>query len=214
MMTPSGLEDWLLWLTAHGLPLSVVVLTFGAALEYVFPPFPGDTVVLAGAVLAAVGGWPLWPVLVATTGGSLLGAWVDFRLGRAAADRRDAGRLGSRLGNSPGLDRVLAGYRRWGPAFLAINRFLPGLRALFFVAAGFARMRTGPVLIWAAVSALAWNGILLALGAALGQNLDRLEALARTYALVLWIIFGVAALAGLVWWLCLINRRRRGSAGR
>ncbi|MFH1530757.1 MAG: DedA family protein [Pseudomonadota bacterium] len=210
-MTPTGLEEWLLWLTTHGSALSLSVLTLSAAIEYVFPPFPGDTVVLAGAVLASVGGWDLWPVLTACTAGSLLGAWVDFRVGLAAAKRRDAGRLGRRLAQSPGLDRVLAGYRRWGPAFLALNRFLPGIRALFFVAAGLARMRTGPVLAWAAVSALAWNALLLALGVALGTNLDRLEALVRTYALVLWIVLGIVLLIGVACW---ISRRRSGSAGR
>ena len=210
-MTPTGLEEWLLWLTTHGVALSLVVLALSAAIEYVFPPFPGDTVVLAGAVLASVGGWDLWPVLAACTAGSILGAWLDFRVGLAAAKRRDAGRLGARLRASPGLDRILAGYRRWGPAFLALNRFMPGIRALFFVAAGMARMRTGPVLAWAAVSALAWNALLLALGSALGQNLDRLEALSRAYAMILWILLGVALVAGAVWWL---SRRRSGSAGR
>ena len=205
-MTPTGLEEWLVWLTTHGYALSLAVLAFAATIEYIFPPFPGDTVVLAGAVLATAGGWDLWPVLTVCTGGSLLGAWIDYRLGLAAANRRDAGRLGARLRDTPGLDRVLAGYRRWGPAFLALNRFMPGIRALFFVAAGLARMRTGPVLAWAAVSALAWNALLLALGAALGANLDSLESMARTYALVLWIVFGLAGAAALLVWLL---RRRQ-----
>lgn len=210
-MTPSGLEEWLLWFTTHGYALSLAVLFFSATIEYIFPPFPGDTVVLAGAVLASVGGWDLWPVLTACTAGSLLGAWLDFRIGLAAAKRRDAGRLGKRFSSSPGLDRILAGYRRWGPAFLAVNRFMPGIRALFFVAAGMARMRTGPVLAWAALSALAWNALLLALGAALGTNLDQLENLARTYAMGIWIVFGIAGLVGAAWWL---NYRRSGTDGR
>ncbi len=207
-MTPTGLEEWLLWLTAHGYALSLSVLALSAAVEYIFPPFPGDTVVLAGAVLATVGGWSLWPVLVATTAGSLLGAWLDFRVGLAAAKRRDAGRMGTRLQHTPGLDRVLTGYRRWGPAFLALNRFMPGIRALFFVAAGLARMRTGPVLAWAALSALAWNALLLAVGAALGTNLDQLEALARAYAHFVWIGLTVIGAAALVVWAV---RRRRGT---
>lgn len=205
-MTPTGLEEWLLWLTTHGYLLSLSVLALSAALEYVFPPFPGDTVVLAGAVLATAGGWSLWPVLLACTAGSLLGAWLDFRIGVAAAKHRDAGRLGTRLSQSPGLDRILAGYRRWGPAFLALNRFMPGIRALFFVAAGMARMPTRAVLTWAAASALAWNALLLALGAALGANLDRLEALARGYALALWLALGVAGVVGVGVWLVRRNQ--------
>jgi len=210
-MTPAGLEEWIAWLTAHGYALSLSVLALSSAVEYVFPPFPGDTVVLAGAVLATAGGWDLWPILAACTSGSLLGAWADFRVGLAAAKRRDAGKLGVRLAENPGLDRILAGYRRWGPAFLALNRFMPGIRALFFVAAGLARMRTGPVLAWAAVSALAWNALLLALGAALGGNLDRLEALAQGYALVLWIALAAALLVAVCVWL--LSRRTRGSTG-
>jgi membrane-associated protein len=211
---PPDLAHWVSWFLAHGAPLSLLLLTFAAAIEYIFPPFPGDTVVLAGAVLATRGDWNLAALLLATTAGSVAGAWLDFRFGSVALRRRRRARDSADCGaddapGGPGMERVLAGYRRWGVPFLALNRFFPGIRALFFVAAGMAGMRTRPVLLWAAVSALAWNTLLLLLGVALGNNLERLQQLLHKWSLGIGgLLLLLAAGGGAAW---AIGRRRRGA---
>lgn len=172
------LAGWLAYVAS--LPPSVVwALLFGGALvEYVFPPFPGDTVVVVGAVLVGAHGWAIGPVFAAVCAGTVLGAAIDLQLGR-----RLAGAPRDRLSPSARqtVDRLVDGFRRWGPALLAINRFLPGIRPLFFVAAGLAGLPTRAVLGWALFSAVLWNGILVALGVALGQRLDVLGSWLQRY---------------------------------
>ena len=67
------------------------VLFLSAAIEYLFPPFQGDTVTLFGAFLVATREWSLALVLGAVTLGSLCGAAGDYWLGAWLA-RRDSGR--------------------------------------------------------------------------------------------------------------------------
>src|SRR5579863_8359439 len=91
-------------------------------------PVPGETVLLAGAVLARSGGLSLpWVVATAVCGaivGDNFGFLVGRRGGRAAADRH-----GWRFGLTPArlaqFDRFFA---RYGPFTVFIARFVTGLR--------------------------------------------------------------------------------------
>ena len=182
-----------------------LALAGAAAIEYLFPPFPGDFITIVAAVLVTAASWSAFGVLSALMVGSMLGAALTFELGLRWARRRKVHPpvAGAAAG---ALDRLVEGFRRHGAAYLVLNRFVPGIRSLFFVAAGLAGMRRGPVLLFAGISALLWNLGLFALGAALGSNLDRLEHWMATYTAasiaVIVVILGLAV--GVTWW-----RRRR-----
>lgn len=177
---------------------------FGAALlEYVFPPFPGDLITLLGAFSAVHGVLPLPLVFLASTAGSVAGAALDYelgrRLGRAAERRLPEEASGSgwrRFFSRERLHVIEEAYRRRGPMLIVFNRFLPGIRGLFFVAAGAAGMPLRQVLGLGALSAALWNGALLAAGFAVGENLPALLRLLRDYATVAWggLLLGVIAL--------------------
>lgn len=179
-------------------------LAGAATTEYVFPPFPGDFVTVLAAVLVTAASWSALGVLSALMVGSMIGAALTFELGlRWGAGRKPP--------EEPAvLDRLVARFRRHGAVYLVLNRFVPGVRSLFFVAAGLAGMRRGPVLLFAGISALLWNLALFGVGAAVGANLDALERWVRTYT-VASIAVLVAAITGWLvfsWW----RRRRRARA--
>ncbi len=170
-----------------------LVLVFASFIEYVFPPFPGDTIVLLGAWYAVQGvlSWPM--TFAAVTAGAIFGAFVDYQIGVRLG--RSLGRSAARRGplTAERLARVEAGYRRWGAFFLVANRFLPGVRAFLFVGAGAAGIPLGRVLVYGGISAALWNALLLLAGAALVKNLNELSSLFARYTAVAWIALGVAA---------------------
>lgn len=208
-------------LTGPYADLATAVLALAAFLEYVFPPFPGDTVTLAGAVMVTGYGYSPVRVLGAVLAGGLLGGALDFALGvaagraiarsRARADGRAPGwtRLGLVAAAVRGADRVSASFRRHGEAYIAVNRFLPGIRGFLFVAAGMAGMRFSRVMLWATVSSVAWNLLLLGAGMALGTQIDRIEALFRDYGIAAWAVLAMVAIS-----LFVRHRVRRRRAGR
>lgn len=178
-------------------PIVVYLMLFaGAFLEYIFPPVPGDMFVVAGAVLVASFGWHFAPVLAVVTVGAVLGAYLDFLLGKWLVRSGRLQKFG--LGPQRAIDGIVQQMRRRGPAYLAVNRFVPGLRAFFFVAAGIAGLTTGQVILWSAVSALAWNALLVGIGYALGDNLASVEAFFTDYSLIAWGLIAAVALALLV----------------
>ncbi|WP_163868953.1 DedA family protein [Myxococcus eversor] len=177
-------------------PLGLLVLGLAAALEYVVPPFPGDTITLLGGVYAVRGSQPWLLVFLVVTAGSVVGAAINYMVGHWLAGRFDAHPGRSYFGITHArLEEVQSRMRRNGPWLLLANRFLPGIRGLIFVAAGAARMPRVNVLGLGAVSAMAHTGLVLALGVAVGGNLEKLTALMSRYqyAVVGLVVVGVVA---------------------
>ena len=188
------------FLSAGQSAAGLAVLFASAAVEYVFPPFPGDSVTLFGAFLAATEGWSVPLVFTVVTLGSVVGAVIDYALGRRLA-RIPRDRLsGDRRLLMERAQSIVDRFERHGAVYIAVNRFLPGIRALFFVAAGMARLPVGKVILWGAVSAAAWNALIIGAGFAVGKNWDRLSELLRTYTMVAWIVVGVVIAALIVRW--------------
>ncbi|GAB4509199.1 MAG: hypothetical protein Tsb0020_25590 [Haliangiales bacterium] len=192
-------EHFIAFIRDENNPIGLAVMAAAAAIEYVFPPFPGDTVTLFGAVLITVEGWNFWGVFAAVMIGSAFGSMLAFYFGSGWRKRRF--RAPARRAS---LDRLVDKFHRHGPVYLVLNRFLPGVRSVFFVAAGLAEMPARAVLLYSLVSAAVWNLGLIALGGLLGANFDTLLGWVRQYTMVVWA--GLAGLA-LLWLGRLLWRR-------
>jgi membrane protein DedA with SNARE-associated domain len=187
------------------------ILFFATFVEYVFPPFPGDAVVLLGAWYAVQGelSWPL--TFVSVTAGAIAGAWVDHRVGVALGRRLDARALRRGTLSVERLARFEASYRRWGAWLLVANRFMPGVRAFLFVAAGASGIPLRRVLLYGGISAALWNVVLLAAGGLVAENQAELLALSRRYTTGA-VAVGAAILALVL--LGVVVRRRRAARAR
>lgn len=190
-------EDLLAWLReTHG-PLGYVVLALAAALEYVFPPIPGDTIALGGIALATGAGYIVVLVYLALNVGALGGGMAAYGVGRAIATRR--GRRPPRFLRSMvarrAIDALLLRFQKHGAVYLALNRFVPAFRAFFFIAAGMARLPAWKVALWGTLSAMIWNALLIGLGWILGSNLELLARWVATYS---YVAIAIAVLVVLV----------------
>jgi membrane protein DedA with SNARE-associated domain len=177
--------------------LAVATLAEGAGL-----PLPGQTLLIACALLAVKGGPDIvWVLLVAwwaTWAGDLLGYWIGrFGLG---------GRLGANAEAGGRLARVQALFAQWGIWLLVVARFLDGVRQTSNIAAGAFEMPWRRFLAATAVGTSLWVGV-YGLGFYL-LDADRQALLAHLHGLRLW-GWGLAILALLVLALYLGWRRSR-----
>jgi len=189
------------WLT-HLLETSGPFVVFGLVfLESMGLPFPGETILLTGAALAATGRLSIAWVFLASALGGFLGGAAGYALGRAGMGawvRRRGGR-GSGAGGhlTESLDRAHALFERHGGKSVLAGRFVAVVRSFVFIAAGAACMAPIPFLAWDAAGAVLWSGAFAALGYEFGQNLPRLEhtvgaaALAGAGALALAVALGL-----------------------
>ena len=81
------MEDLFAWLQRSEGPLAYLILAAASAVEYVFPPFPGDGVTLFGIVMAASAGYHVAGVFAALTFGALGGEMAAYWAGRWIASR-------------------------------------------------------------------------------------------------------------------------------
>ncbi len=186
-------------------PCAPAVLFFASFIEYVFPPFPGDTIVLLGAWYAVRGSvsWPM--AFVAVTAGAMAGAWIDWAVGRALAPVLSTRAARRGFLDAERLAEFEAAYRRWGGLLLVANRFLPGIRAFLFVAAGASGIPIGRVLLLGGISAALWNALLLAVGALVVHSFAQLADLMARYTHAAWVVLAVGGVLVLAW----LYRKRR-----
>ena len=177
-------------------------LFLASLVEYLIPPFPGDTVTLAAAVIYAQAPFLLLLAFLVCTVGSVLGAMLVLLAGIGMGRHVHPKHAGA-------LETLLAGFKRFGAPLLLANRFFPGIRPVFFLAAGLAGISKGRTLLFAALGATAWNALLFFIGVKLGGNLPALAAATAqlsAWGRLLLVCLAAALLTALLVWT--IRRRR------
>jgi len=153
----------------------------------IFPVLPGETAIVAGAVLAAAGTGSLYMVIAAGAVGAVIGDSVAFWVGRTGQ-----GPIRRFVGRFAGHDRLLAAERmvqRNGPALVLAGRFLPGLRIAINMACGAGQMSYPRFLAFDAAGATLWSLQAALLGYFAG----------KAFADQIWVAFVVAfAVTGIV----------------
>jgi membrane protein DedA with SNARE-associated domain len=142
------------FITNHGLPLLFLVVM----LESFGLPLPGETALIAFAVLAAEGHYSIvWVVVLAAAAaivGDNLGYWILGRWGgRALFQRwRWLRRYSERI--LPGAEKLM---RRHGGKTVFFGRFVTVLRYTAAWVAGLGRMPWWRFLLWNAAGGIAWS---------------------------------------------------------
>lgn len=166
------------------------ILAVSVIIEYIFPIFPGDTVVIAAGFFSVHGKFLLWEIIGALIIGTFFGIWLTYYLGRLIAQKKITSEKITKFIPSQEIKKINLWYQKWGYSLLLINRFFPGIRSLFFVAAGMSKMPFIPVLISGMISALLFNGGLLVLGYSIGYNFESINTMWHRYTAVSSIIIG------------------------
>lgn len=158
---------WIVETVGHGGYTGIVVLMF---LESSFFPFPSEVVIPPAGYLAAKGEMSIWLVILAGTGGSLLGAlfnyWLAFRVGRPFFERYGKYLLVSHKS----LDKADIFFARHGHISTFIARLLPGVRQYISLPAGISRMHLGLFSLFTCLGAAIWVIILALLGYWFGRS--------------------------------------------
>ncbi len=168
--------------------LSMLALFFAAWVEYIFPPFPGDTLLVAGGFFVAQGIFPPVLTFLVLTLGSVSGCLVGWGLGYHGLGLR-------RLIKPEYLEHISKGYEKYGAWVIIANRFVPGLRGAFMIGAGLVKMPARAIAIWGTASAVLWNAVLIGLGYVFSDSLEKLLSLVQTYSKSVFFVIGLGLIA-------------------
>ena len=191
---PQGLGEWITQISGHGGIWIYGAVFIAGLVENIFPPFPGDSVLFAGGVLAASGAvyWPL--VILAGVTGNVLGAMTVFWFGYSKGRHYFITHHG-RLIDEERLHKIENWFRKYGAGIIVISRFLTGIRSGIALCAGLGEVKASKMLLYTTLSTLLWNGLIITLALLLGNNWDAVERFAGLYnRIVIVLLLSIAAI--------------------
>ncbi len=148
------------------------------ALETVFPPIPSEVVLPFAGFAAARGDLDLVLAWAAATVGALLGSYVLYAVAALVGYDRVHALAGKRwflLFSQADLARGERFFDRHGGKVVLLARFVPFLRSIVSVPAGFARMPLGRFTALTALGSGIWNALFLYAGYRLGADWERVQ---------------------------------------
>ena len=151
-----------------------LILFFSGVLEYIFPPFPGDSIILFGAFLAAKGVINIHYAFTATSLGFILGLsllyWFGLKKGRQFFVKRN-----TRFFSIKTLTKTELHFQKYGWLLIVLHRFLFSLRMIVILLAGIGQLPFKRVLAFSMVSLILWNVLLFYLGFVLQLSYETLS---------------------------------------
>jgi len=194
-------SDWPVW----ALLIATFVLVY---VENLVPPWPGDVLLVFIGTLVGTEVLSLWPALIAATLGSFAGFASAYGLGR---------RYGEAIAQSPWVPfitpplvvKVKSWFDRYHGWIIMSNRFLAGTRAVISFTAGIVHLPFPRTMIYATLSSLAWNYMLLLIGTHLGSRWREIDSYIAAYG---WVITGLIVISVMVIVIRKRLRRTKGSA--
>ncbi len=178
--------------SAYGLILLVSLLE---ALPVIGAVVPGDAIILGVSALVPTGALGLWPLIVASFVGAVLGDGISFWLG--SHYRKTIVKRWPLKRNLALIARGETFLRNHGGKSVFVARFTPGVRAIVPVLAGILQMGVVRFLVMNVLSALVWAPAHILAGAAIGASFVLLGAVAGRLALIVALLL---VLLGLLIW--------------
>ena len=151
-----------------------------AFIEYLFPPIPGDTIMVFGAYLVGVGKLDLLTVYVLTTLGNMGGFLVLFFVGKHYG-RWFFLKKNYRFFPREMILKTEKWFQRYGVGLIAANRFFSGARSAISLIAGISNMKAFTTTLAAFFSSTIWNAILISAGYFLGKNWHAFMIIIKRY---------------------------------
>lgn len=180
------------------------ILLVSAFIENIFPPFPGDSMTLAGAYLAGEGNIAYIGVLISVVAGGLAGAMTLYLIGKVSGRKYFETGRGRYLikGN---LCRVERMFDKYGSGIIIGSRFMTGIRSAVAVTAGIVNYDKYKMTFLTLISFCLWNGLLLGLMIYFKSNWKMIIDLVKHFNIV-FLIIGALILVG---WIARALWRRR-----
>jgi membrane protein DedA with SNARE-associated domain/rhodanese-related sulfurtransferase len=169
-------------------------------------PIPAIAILLAAGAVAGEGQLSLAGVLAVAWAGTLMGDAVLHQAGRWRGGPVMRSLCSFSLAPDTCVRKTETSFQRLGWKALVVAKFVPGLALFASPVAGALRMQFGPFLVFAGIGSLLYNVVVVGLGFALHEQLDRVVGWFRALgSAAIPVVIG----AMLVYWAYRIIQKRR-----
>jgi membrane protein DedA with SNARE-associated domain len=170
-------------------------------LECIFPPIPSEVVLPVAGFAVDRGEFSFFSLLLVSTLGSLVGAWLLYAAGRIGGRPLVLRYMRALRLRPDDLDRAERWFVRRGDWIIASGRLVPGVRSVVSIPAGMLRMPLIRFTILTAIGSAVWNAALISLGWGLGASWESASGPIGTVSRILVVVLGVAIVVAAIWWM-------------
>ena len=153
------------------------------AIESIVIPLPSELVLLLSGFNVSIGEFSFFPVWVATTIGSLVGALALYSIGFIVS-REGIDKLTSKFGKYVGIkardiETSFRWFEKYGPYVIFFGRLVPLVRSLVSIPAGLSKMNLVKFSILTVCGSGIWNALWIFVGVQLGGKWREAEGWAK-----------------------------------
>lgn len=195
-MTESAaqINEYLDYLFTYGSFAVYAVIFVACFIENIFPPFPGDTFILAAGGLVAVDRLDPYVAGLVVIAGGMSSVMLLYFLGRRYG-RDYFIRKNFKYFTADDIMAMESRFRRSGAWLLVFSRFIVGMRSAVAVVAGIGRYAARRMFVFSAISYLLFVSLLMYIAFHLVEEFDKIEDMFVTYNRVAWaMVISIAAI--------------------
>lgn len=162
-----------------------LVLFAACFIENIFPPFPGDSFIVAAGGLIALQRLDFLLTVLLVMGGGLSSVMVLYYTG-SAYGRDYFEKKNFKYFSTRDIAAMETKLKKWGPLVLVFSRFMVGIRAAVAVAAGIARYPAILMFFYSTISYLLFTIIIVIMAIGTVENLEVIKIYFAKYNLIVW----------------------------
>lgn len=181
-------------------------IMFLIAIENIFPPIPSEVILTFGGFMTKQpnSSITVLGVIIASTIGSILGAFVLYYIGKILNKERlekiVSGKIGKVIRVKP---KDIESADKWfdtkGNKTVFFCRFIPIVRSLISIPAGMSEMPIPKFLLYTTVGSAIWNTVLVIIGSIVGKNWEKVVEVIDKYSKVVLVLLIVLFIAAIVY---------------
>ena len=175
-----------------------IFIFFSTFTENIFPPYPGDTVVVFGGYLSGIDKLGLPSLIASVILGNLLSATLMYFFGEkviAFFKKHSKSENIQKLSSEESLGKAKKWFEKYGVLAVILSRFSAAIRYFIIIIAGISKMNLALFLFLFTIATMIWNGILITAGYTLGRNWETVLYYLQIYN---WFI-GILILGGIIY---------------
>ncbi|KMT20827.1 DedA family protein [Clostridium cylindrosporum] len=180
--------------------LAYVFFFINASLQALFPPYPGDTIIVFQGYIGTLGVFSNFLIVLTTLLGTVLSGIFLFVISYKYGDNITSHRFFRRFFDVNKIDNLHKVFNKYGVGLILFNRFVPGCAMITVIAAGIFKLNRIKAIASLTIAGIVHNCLLMALGYTVGYNMPLIREilikfnkffilLALLLALIIFIIY-------------------------
>ncbi len=161
--------------------LAYIFFFLNSVFQVIFPPYPGDSVVLFQGYLSSMG--ILNPILLflSTFAGAFSSSVFVYIISHKFGEKLIEGRFIKKYFNTDKIYKLEKWFVKYGALAIVINKFVPGIGSLTLIGAGLFKLQVLPAIISIGIASLLRSIALFMAGRLTGENINLLQKFVSQY---------------------------------